>query len=472
MLFDKLKAYADGDIYPFHMPGHKRNTTLLGKALPYDIDITEINDFDNLYNADGVIDEIQQLACNIYKCAESYLLVNGATCGIIAAVRAMTSFGDKVIVARNSHKSVYNAIELCGLKPVYIYPQTDSKFGVASSITPTQVSEIISKNQDAKLIILTSPTYEGVVSDIKAISEIAHKNNILLLVDEAHGAHFALSDKFPQNAINCVADVSVVSLHKTLPSLTQTALLLTSDNKFKEKLKDNLSVFETSSPSYVLMSSIENALNFCIQNISLFNDYIQRLNDFSDFCKRLNNIEVMCFGNDNLRNHSFFDFDISKIVVSLKNVNINGADFAELMRSEYNIEVEMAYSDYVIFMTSVCDSDKGFSLLKNALNDADKKLQVCYKEVYQNKTYISLNSSFIPFEKYKYNGEFVKFCDADKKISLEYVWAYPPGIPLIVPGEVISSEIISQITELSNSGVNIHSTQNKMPYQIYAVKFD
>ena len=229
MLYDKLKKYSKSGVYPFHMPGHKRNPMLCDGIMPYGIDLTEIDGFDNLHNAEGCIFEVQNLAERLYNVKKAFLLVNGATGGILSAVRAMTNRGDKVIVARNSHKSVYNALELCGLEPEYIVPAVDDEFGINCSITPLQVEKAIVENPNTKLLIITSPTYEGVVSDIKEISRIAHLHNVSVLVDEAHGAHFPFSKSFPSEAVASGADAAVASLHKTLPSLTQTALLLTSN---------------------------------------------------------------------------------------------------------------------------------------------------------------------------------------------------------------------------------------------------
>ena len=315
MLYDKLKKYSKSGVYPFHMPGHKRNTALSDGIMPYEIDLTEIDGFDNLHNAESCILEVQNLAEKLYNVKKAFLLVNGATGGILSAVRAMTDRGDKVIVARNSHKSVYNALELCGLTPKYIVPKVDKQFGINCSITPSQAEKAIRENPDAKLLIITSPTYDGVVSDIKEICRIAHLHNVSVLVDEAHGAHFPFSGSFPVEAIQCGADVAVASLHKTLPSLTQTALLLTSNEELINPLAENLAIFETSSPSYVFMSSIEKCLDFC-KNTKAFDEYIIRLNSFDEKCRELKNIKVLCCGNDNIKNHNFFDFDISKIYKS------------------------------------------------------------------------------------------------------------------------------------------------------------
>lgn len=469
MLYDKLKEYSKGGVYPFHMPGHKRNSMLCNGILPYEIDLTEIDGFDNLHNAEGCILEVQALAEKLYNVKKAFLLVNGATGGILSAVRAMTRQGDKVLVARNSHKSVYNALELCGLQPEYIVPEIDEKFGVNCSITPEQVKNAIKKTPDAKLLVVTSPTYEGVVSDIAEICRIAHLHNIKVLVDEAHGAHFPFSESFPSEAVQSGADVAVASLHKTLPSLTQTALLLTSNPTLIEPLAENLAIFETSSPSYVFMSAIEKCLEFC-ENSKAFEEYIKRLNSFYEKCKGLKNIKVLCHGNDSIKNHSFYGFDFSKITVSVKGLNINGIQLADRLRNNYKIEPEMVCSDYVLLITTVCDTDEGFCRLLNALQSIDNECfvkesnSISFKPTHKpTQPQIVLS----PCDCCNKEGSFVEFEKSINKISLEYVWAYPPGIPILAKGEVITQEIVDTVFAQIKNGINIYSTKGKLPKEIY-----
>lgn len=464
MLYDKLKMYSESGVYPFHMPGHKRNPMLCDGIMPYEIDLTEIDGFDNLHNAEGCILEVQNLAEKLYNVKKAFLLVNGATGGILSAVRAMTYRGDKVIVARNSHKSVYNALELCGLTPKYIVPKVDKEFGINCSITPSQAEKAIRENPDAKLLIITSPTYEGAVSDIEEISKIAHLHNVSVLVDEAHGAHFPFSDSFPVEAIQCGADVAVASLHKTLPSLTQTALLLTSNEELINPLAENLAIFETSSPSYVFMSSIEKCLDFC-KNTKAFDEYIIRLNSFDEKCRELKNIKVLCCGNDNIKNHNFFDFDISKITVSVKGLNINGVQLADKLRNDFKIEPEMVCSDYVLLITTVCDTDEGFARLVNALQIIDSECsakELNYNNLLLSQPRIALN----PCDCSGKDGEFCLLEHSVDKISLEYVWAYPPGIPIVAKGEVITQEIVDTIFMQIENGINVYSTKGKVPREI------
>lgn len=467
MLYNKLKKYSNSGIYPFHMPGHKRSQ-IQDSALPYQLDITEIEDFDNLHNASGCIKQIESKAQKIYSVPKAHLLVNGATCGVLAAIRTFTRPNDKVLLARNCHISVYNAVELCHLKPIYIIPQTVDNFGINASISPNEVENLLKSNPDTKLVILTSPTYEGVVSDIKGISQICRNHGVRLFVDEAHGAHFPFSDKFPSEALFNGADAAVVSLHKTLPSLTQTALLLINDIEFDNLFQSNLSIFETSSPSYILMSSIENCLNYVSENKACFEQYTNRLASFYEKCKALNRLKIMY---NNLPVDNIFDYDFGKILISTANTELNGKELANILRENYKIETELAYTDYVIAMTSVCDSSDGFDRLANALSEIDKAL-VLGKH---NNSYSNIKLpeiQFYPCQKFDFKSETLSFESSENKASLEYIWAYPPGIPLIVPGEIITKEFISSVKQLVADNIDVISSQKNMPDLICVAKTD
>lgn len=464
MLYDKLKNYSKSGIYPFHMPGHKRNK-LIDKLIPYEIDLTEIYDFDNLHCATGCIKAVEKKAAKLFSVKYAYMLINGATGGILAAIRSLTSYGDKVIVARNCHKSIYNAIELCGLYAEYILPKQDDEFGIFTSVTPEQVESALIKNDQAKLVIITSPTYEGVVSDIKSIAEICKKYNAHLFVDEAHGAHFPFSPEFPNEAVKLGADAAVVSLHKTLPSLTQTALLLTNNKELTRVFEKNLAVFETSSPSYILMCSIEICLDFI--NKDDFIKYISIIKAFRNKCRQLKHLKLF------IKNEKTFDYDIGKLVISTKYTDITGVELSSLLREKYKIELEMPYTDYVIAMTSVCDTANGFERLSNALLEIDSQIT-------DNSRSNSVHNylSFLPEKAIKavnvnsHKEITIPFDNALGRISAEYIWAYPPGIPLIVIGEIIDKNIIEQINHLLECGVEVYSTSGNLPNAINVVEFD
>ena len=279
MLDQKLTEYTQSNIYPFHMPGHKRRP--IDFPNPYTIDITEIDGFDNLHHAEDILHDAQQRAADLYGAKRSFYLVNGSTCGLLAAICAAAPKKSRILVARNSHKAVYHGIFLNEYDAVYLYPEV-AGIGIQGQITAEAVEEKFTLYPDIAAVVITSPTYDGVVSDIRSIAETVHRHGIPLIVDEAHGAHFGFGGGFPENAVKLGADVVIVSLHKTLPSFTQTALLHVCSDRIKEKdIAKYLGIFETSSPSYLFMAGMEK----CIRMVKdggqeLFGNYRKLLDDF------------------------------------------------------------------------------------------------------------------------------------------------------------------------------------------------
>ena len=421
MLFDKLKAYAESGVYPFHMPGHKRQR--IDSLLPYEIDLTEIDGFDYLHDPQGCIRELEQKAARLFHAERAFLLINGATGGILSAIRAMTLPDDTVIIARNCHKSVYNAVELCGLEPVYLLPKAIDGTDISGSVSPAALERLFRENPGAKLAVITSPTYEGVCSDIRALAEICHHHGAKLMVDEAHGAHFPFDDLFPQPAMENGADVAIVSLHKTLPSPTQTALLLTNDSHLEPELQKQLAVFESSSPSYLLMSGIEACLDFA-ENHS-FKEYLSLLNGFLTEMKQLKKLQVF-----SPEKSAVYDYDIGKLVITTYRCDLTGRRLADILREKYAIETEMSSANYVIAMTSVCDTNEGFDRLASALKEIDEYVEYSDKEL--SNGIKSIPEKFCtPFKARLLKKETVQFKNTAGRVSLEYIYAYPPRLTKI-----------------------------------------
>jgi len=372
MLYEKLKHYPIKDIYPMHMPGHKRNPDFSNSDFPFDLDITEIYGFDDLHNPQGILKDTAKLAADLYGSREVFLLVNGTTVGVLAAIGAHTERGDKILAVDNCHVSTPNAAELFGLDVVYITPDIDENTDVPCSITPQAIETALENDPDIKLVIITSPSYEGVVSDISSISKVAHKHGIPLIVDAAHGAHLGFSNGFPENPTKLGADVIIVSLHKTLPALTQCSLLhICSERADVNRVRHLLSMLQTTSPSYVLMASIDYCLNLLNDKKEvLFREYEKNLNTFATSIENLKKLKVLHHGNDPLH-QCFFDFDMGKIVVVTQGTKLSGAELANVLRSEYKIEIERVCDHYIIAMTSICDTKEGFARLAVALNEID-----------------------------------------------------------------------------------------------------
>ena len=377
MLYDKLMVYTESGMYPMHMPGHKRNADYMPPGLPFDIDITEIHGFDDLHDPQGVLLETTKLAAEVYGSLDAFILVGGSTVGILAAIGAHTKRGDKILAGSNCHRSTPNAAELFGLELVYVEPGVDRASGVPRSIKPSAIESALESDPDIKLVIITSPTYEGVVSDVAAIADVVHGAGIPLVVDSAHGAHLGFSNAFPQSAIALGADVVVVSLHKTLSALTQSSLLhVCSERADTAKIKRLLSILQTSSPSYILMASIDHCLRqLKSDKDKLFSDYERNLAFFSNRVMDVYNLVILYHGRDSLHS-GFFDFDTGKIVVVTKNTALSGMALSYILRDEYMVEVERVYSNYLIAMTSICDRPEGIVRLADALCAIDARPDV------------------------------------------------------------------------------------------------
>ena len=294
-LYDRLKAYSESDYYGFHMPGHKRNKKYVNAGLPCEWDITEIEGFDDLHHAEGILKEAQEQAAQVYRADETHFLVNGSTVGLLSAVLGVTEREDTILVARNCHKSVYHAIDMKELHPVYLYPEFDSQAGLNTKVSADDVEKALVENPKIRAVVIVSPTYDGVVSDVKAISEVVHKKGIPLIVDEAHGAHFGFHSYFPKNSNFQGADIVIHSLHKTLPSLTQTALLHMNGTLVnREAVRDYLHMLQSSSPSYLLMASIDSCVNLLKQEgANLFDPYVVRLEKLRKSLKKLQSLQLV-----------------------------------------------------------------------------------------------------------------------------------------------------------------------------------
>lgn len=464
-----LKDHDDEGFVPFHMPGHKRNKNFEYLSGVQKMDITELEGFDNLHAPKDLLIEAQKRAAEFFCVKESRYLINGATGGILAAMRAMTKFGDGVLIARNCHKSVFNGVELCGLKPHYVMPAYFEEYGFYGSVMPEDVEKQLLLHTDIKLVVITSPTYEGVLSDIKSIAALCRKHNALLLVDEAHGAHLGLCRSFEQSARNLGADVVVNSLHKTLPSLTQTAVLhICSDRVSVGEIDRALSVFESSSPSYVLMSSIDE----CIRYLS--SDGAKTLDRWADMVDKFRrstarNKRIKLFNGD--REGRVFAYDDTKLVFLTVECALSGISFMRLLRKNYKIELEMAAANYAVAMTGAGDDLNAFLALSGAVYELETSVRERYGLVNINNVDIP-QKVFEPYQIRGLNAVFAEFDESAGYVAAENVWAYPPGCPLICKGEVITTEFLHHSLVLYQSGIEVDSEQRAFPNKILVVAHD
>lgn len=525
VLEEKLLENAKSDIYPFHMPGHKRRLSADDACR---IDITEIEGFDNLHHSQGILREAQEKAARLYGSKKAYYLVNGSTCGILAAVSAAISRRDKVIVARNSHKAVYNALYLNELIPTYVYPVI-TDMGIQGQISVEAVQKAIEETVDASAVIITSPTYDGISSNIAQIAELAHAKGMVLIVDSAHGAHFGFGYGMPENVIKQGADIVIESVHKTLPAYTQTALLhICSDRVKPEAVERYLDIYETSSPSYVLMAGIERCIDMVSnQKDQLFSGLQRNLDSFYEKVSGLKYLKVLTKAD--LKADDAFDFDRSKIIIFTDRAGMSGQDMWDILLQKYHIQIEMAAGNYVAALSSVMDTEEGFDRLAAALIDIDSHIererlmdkaidgglvidvgqttdeayavsadinaQECADLEKDSRKNQSINAEiYHPNERcleifeaedaykaqcrygagdvyktqcryeteeaYKSQGSYevktenrwqvlqVPLEEAAGQVSASFINLYPPGIPLVVPGEIISPRLVRDLKSI------------------------
>ena len=500
LLINRLAAYARSDMYPFHMPGHKRRTgpedSFMNSCVdsftnPFAVDITEIEGFDNLHHPEGILKDSMKWAADVYGADQTYYLINGSTGGILAAVCGSVPRGGRILVSRNCHKSVYHGICLNQLKTSYVYPQEIEGLGIQGGITAEDVDRMLNRYMDTQAVLIVCPTYDGIVSDIEAIARIVHRAGLPLIVDEAHGAHFRYDAMFPVSALDLGADVVIQSVHKTLPSLTQTALLHIKCNRpdggcyaDRERIDRYIHMVQSSSPSYVLMASIENSIYQMEQtDTAPYGKQLHRLRRRLGQMRHLRLADTGLIGQAGIR-----DLDISKIVVSTRGTclypaedgltGFTGAQLDDILRREYHLEMEMCGADYVTAITTVMDSGEGLERLGDALTRIDTQLTDAgykpdgrsgnQKSVYSMRCDTAMSMG----EAMEENMASVGLEDSAGCISGEFVYIYPPGIPIVAPGEWISRPILEVILEYRDKGLPVQGPADQSLRTIRVVQKD
>lgn len=477
-LIQRLRDYNATDYYPFHMPGHKRNPEL-GKEYenPFEIDITEIHGFDNLHHPEGLLKRSMEWAADVYGADRTYYLINGSSCGLLAAIFGTTTCGGTILMSRNCHKAAYNGIFLNHLKADYVYPQIIGNLGIQGGILPEDVDNLLESDPEIQAVLIVSPTYDGIVSDIEKIAEAAHRYGKPLIVDEAHGAHFAFGKDFPKSALELGADVVIQSVHKTLPSFTQTALLHVRGNLAdREEIERYLGIFQSSSPSYVFMAGIEN----CIYHMDRdgrrgMERFYDRLLSLRSALKKMNRLYLLdreCVGR-----FGVFDMDPSKIVVSVEKTNITGADLDRILREKYHLEMEMCCADHVVAITTLGDREDGFKRLEQALLELDGELEEKKEDpdLESNMEWSSRVTSKPEVEMTVFDGttavkEPVPVENSVGRISGEFVYIYPPGIPIVAPGEMLLPSLVRTIGEYQKMGLSVQGMKDPSGKTIQVVK--
>lgn len=460
---DALKKYVKEGVSPFDVPGHHMGNVdnefkkYLGNIV-YKADVNAPYGLDNLAHPQGVLLEAENLMADACNADSSFFLINGTTSGILAMIMSVCRANDKIILPRNVHKSVTNALILSGAVPIYIKPELDMQLEIANQPSIQDYKKAILKFPSAKAVFIINPTYFGAVLDLKEIVDFAHEHNMVVLVDEAHGAHYYFSDEGLTNAMEAGADLSAVSFHKTGGSLTQSSvLLLKGDRVSKNDIRKTLNILNSTSPSTLLLASLDSARHYMANYgkeamkkvIELSNYAIKRLENIPGFIPRSKDYFIL---------KGCYDYDITKLVIELDKIKLSGFEVYRMLKEKYHVQMELAETYVILGIIAIGTKKEDIDRLAEALKDISKKYH------YENKTYpkhyFDMNypvSIVRPRTSYHAPSKKVKIEDSLNEISKESVMIYPPGIPLIASGEIITKEIIESLIRYRNSEVTIIS---------------
>lgn len=452
-LYNTIKAYADSGSIPFHMPGHK-----MGMGLPFDfledmirLDLTELPGLDNLHHPNGAIKEAQDLAAKAFGARKSYFLVNGSTCGIHAMISTICRPGDRLIISRDCHRSVIGGMMLAGASPAYILPEFSQDFGITTGVTPESVEAAMRAEPDAVGVLITRPNYYGVCSDLARISEIVHARGKLLIVDEAHGSHLCFSSELPASSMDSGADICVQSAHKTLTSLTQGAYLhVGSDAIDLDRLQYYLAMLQTSSPSYLIMASLDLAREFMqMSGKETLDRLISKIRLLKEQA-RPGNIEIL--GNEDIAG---FELDMTRITICFRNIGLSGYEADALLKGTYGIQAEMSDLYNVVCIATPADIEKNLDYLFKSLNGLKPYCKTKNSVVIKQSAsgYLKLPVRVLTLEEaMQAKSLWVRLERAAGKISKSIVAPYPPGIPVLCPGEEITQETVEYLKTVVDSG--------------------
>ncbi|WP_188454531.1 aminotransferase class I/II-fold pyridoxal phosphate-dependent enzyme [Virgibacillus oceani] len=476
-LFDGLLNHIKNKPTQFHIPGHKQ-----GKAVDptfrefigdntFSIDLINIEPLDDLHHPNGIIKEAQELAAAAFGADYTYFSVQGTSGCIMTMVMSVCNPGDKIIVPRNVHKSVTSAIIFSGATPVFIHPEIDTTLGISHGITPNAVKHAIEAHPDAKAVLVINPTYFGIAADLKEIVSIAHQYDIPVLVDEAHGVHIHFHDKLPISAMQAGADLAATSVHKLGGSLTQSSVLnIKGDRVSEERVQTIMSMLTTTSTSYILLTSLDAARKqLATQGFQLADQAIQLAEIARE---KINKIDhLYCVGKEIIGSEAIYDIDPTKLIISVKDLGISGYDAEVWLRKNFAIEVELSDLYNLLCIITPGDSEETVNLLISALKQLalEKEKNVSKKEIQVTIPDIPL-LSLTPRDAFYSETETIQLEESVGRISAESIMVYPPGIPIFIPGEIITDDNIAYIHKNIDAGLPVQGLQDETLKTIHVIK--
>jgi len=462
-LMEAMKEYRSNRIVSFDVPGHKQGrgnpdlTDFLGKQC-MSVDVNSMKPLDNLTHPESVIKEAEALAADAFCAKQSFFIVNGTTAAVQGMILSVCKKGDKIIIPRNIHISAINALILCGAVPIYVNPSVNHRLGIPFGVSAEDLRQAIAAHPDAKAVFINNPTYYGICSDLSELCGIAHAHNMKVLVDEAHGTHFYFGEQMPIAAMSAGADMSALSMHKTGGSLTQSSLLLVGDDVNADYVRQILCLTQTTSASYLLMSSLDISRRNLAMNgkeifakVRMLAEYarseINRIGGYYAFSKEL------CDG------ASVFDFDTTKLSIHTREIGLAGIEVYDILRDDYGIQVEFGDIGNILAIISVGDTEQMIERLIAALSETKRRYQKDPKDMFDHE-YITPHVEMTPQEAFYSEKKMIPLTQSSGMLCGEYVMSYPPGIPVLAPGERITNEIIDYILYAKEKGCKLTGTED------------
>ena len=462
-LYAALENFRKKRIVPFDVPGHKRGrgnpelVQLLGEKC-VGLDVNSMKPLDDLCHPSSVIREAEDLAAAAFGAAHSFFMVGGTTSSVQNMIFSVCKEGDKIIMPRNVHKSAINALVMCGAIPVYVNPEVDKRLGISLGMEPKKLLQAVEDNPDAVAVLVNNPTYYGICSDLKSIVKIAHEYGMKVLVDEAHGTHFSFNDDLPVSGMAAGADMSAVSMHKSGGSLTQSSILLLNKSMNADHVRQIINLTQTTSASYLLMASLDisrrnlalNGKNSFAKVIQLASYAREEINDIGDY---------YAYGRELINGTSVYDFDVTKLAVYTRDLGLAGIEVYDILRDEYDIQIEFGDISNMLAYISIGDRLQDIERLGGALDDI-KRLFKRDKAGMLSAEYVNPKVAVPPRKAFYSEKISLPLRAAEGKICTEFVMCYPPGIPILAPGELITKEIIEYILYAKSKGCSMQGTED------------
>ena len=458
-IYEALENFRKMRVVPFDVPGHKRGrgnpelVALLGEKC-VGMDVNSMKPLDNLCHPISVIREAEELTAEAFGAAHAFLMVGGTTSAVQAMILSVAKRGDKIILPRNVHRSVMGAMVLCGAVPVYVNPECDSRLGIPLGMKVSEVEKAIKANPDAKAILVNNPTYYGICSDLRSIVKLAHQHGMLCLADEAHGTHLYFGENLPISAMAAGADMAAVSMHKSGGSLTQSSLLLTGPAMQEGHVRQIINLTQTTSGSYLLLSSLDiSRRNLALRGKEAF----ERVIELAEYArKEINQIGgYYAYSRELINGDSIYDFDVKKLAVNTLDIGLAGIEVYDLLRDEYDIQIEFGDLGNLLAYLSIGDRQRDIERLVGALSEVRRRFGKKDKANLMKQEYIDPQVAVSPQDAFYADKESLPLRETEGRVCSEFVMCYPPGIPILAPGERITGPILDYIEYAKEKGCSM-----------------